>query len=158
MGKKSKKKSKKKDKDSDEDEDGKENKESKKKKKKGKKKKDKDPESNDEDNQEEDIKPLVPYGENEDVKTTEESSENQEEKQPADPTKFINSFSEAKADETKPKLNLPTLVFNDKTVELAPKENTGSEVARKGARTRRKCGVQMGPGRCTDYRIPKEGK
>merc|ERR1712086_589668 len=126
--KKSKKKSKKKDKDSDEDEDGKENKESKKKKKKGKKKKDKDPESNDEDNQEEDIKPLVPYGENEDVKTTEESSENQEEKQPADPTKFINSFSEAKADETKPKLNLPTLVFNDKTVELAPKENPGSEV------------------------------
>merc|ERR1712106_693641 len=126
--KKSKKKSKKKDKDSDEDEDGKENKESKKKKKKGKKKKDKDPESNDEDNQEEDIKPLVPYGENEDVKTTEESSESQEEKQPADPTKFINSFSEAKADETKPKLNLPTLVFNDKTVELAPKENPGSEV------------------------------
>merc|ERR1712045_878262 len=36
------------------------------------------------------------------------------------PTKFINSFSEASV-EQKPKLNLPTLVFNDKTVELAPK-------------------------------------
>merc|ERR1712142_30118 len=98
-----------------------ENKESKKKKKKGKKKKDKD-------NKNEDVKPLVPYEENEDMKTAEESSENQEEKQPVDPTKFINSFSEAKADESKPKLNLPTLVFNDKTVELAPKENPETEI------------------------------
>lgn len=122
--KKSKKKNKKKDKDSDDDEDGKE---TKKKKKKGKKKKDRDPESNDEDHQEEDVKPLVPYGENEDVKTTEESSENQEEKPPVDPTKFINSFSEAKAEEAKPKLNLPTLVFNEKTVELAPKEDHYTE-------------------------------
>ena len=36
-----------------------------------------------------------------------------------DTSKFINSFSEAV--EEKPRLNLPTLVFNDKTVELAPK-------------------------------------
>merc|ERR1712142_1245349 len=95
--------------------------------KESKKKKDKDNESNDEDIKNEDVKPLVPYEENEDMKTAEESSENQEEKQPVDPTKFINSFSEAKADESKPKLNLPTLVFNDKTVELAPKENPDNE-------------------------------
>lgn len=41
----------------------------------------------------------------------------------ADSSKFINSFSEAKLDESKNKLSLPTLVFNDKTEELAPKES-----------------------------------
>merc|ERR1711902_66178 len=38
-------------------------------------------------------------------------------------SKFINSFSEAKVEENKNKLSLPTLVFNDKTEELAPKES-----------------------------------
>merc|ERR1711915_194612 len=57
----------------------------------------------------------------------EESSENQEEKTVIDHSKFINSFSEAKPEENKPKLNLPTLVFNDKTVELAPKASNSTE-------------------------------
>jgi len=140
--KKSKKKSKKKDKDSDSDENGKENK---KKKKKGKKNKDRDHDSNEEQINEDEVKPLVPYGEAEDTKTVEEinntddikdneegktieeSTENQEIKQQVDPTKFVNSFSEASVDDNKPKLKLPTLVFNDKTVELAPKENISSD-------------------------------
>merc|ERR1712096_507147 len=37
---------------------------------------------------------------------------------PVDPTKFINSFSEAKVDYTKPEFDPPTLVLNDKTVDL----------------------------------------
>merc|ERR1712125_33258 len=41
----------------------------------------------------------------------------------ADNSKFINSFSEATVEDNKNKLCLPTLVFNDKTEELAPKES-----------------------------------
>merc|ERR1712096_459602 len=108
--KKSKKKSKKKDRDSDD-----EAKDSKKKKKKSKKKKDRDSESHDEQKPENEIKSLVPYGEVEDVKTNGEGSENREETPPIDPTKFINSFSEAKVEDTKPKFDPPTLGLSDKT-------------------------------------------
>merc|ERR1719186_1702936 len=93
--KKAKKKNKKKDRDSDD-----EAKDSKKKKKKSKKKKDRDSESHDEQKPENEIKPLVPYGEVEDVKTY-EGSVNHEETPPVDPTKFINSLSEAKVEDTK---------------------------------------------------------
>merc|ERR1712018_726578 len=78
-------------------------------------------------------KPLVPYDEAEEPKTNEESvDENgqgqaEEEKPKVDPTKFINSFSETVVEEVKPKLKLPTLIFNEKTVELAPREEVKPE-------------------------------
>merc|ERR1712018_648812 len=81
-------------------------------------------------------KPLVPYDEAEEVKTNEESvdedlpekvTEKEEEKPSIYPTKFINSFSETVVEETKPKLKLPTLIFNEKTVELAPRAETKPE-------------------------------
>merc|ERR1711971_119958 len=84
---------------------------------------------------EEDHKPLVPYEETEEPKTNEESvdeeasekTEKEEEKPSIDPTKFINSFSETVVEEVKPKLKLPTLIFNEKTVELAPRVETKPE-------------------------------
>merc|ERR1719397_1523835 len=80
-------------------------------------------------------KPLVPYEEAEEPKTNEESvdedatekTEKEEEKPSIDPTKFINSFSETVVEEVKPKLKLPTLIFNEKTVELAPRAETKPE-------------------------------
>ena len=51
----------------------------------------------------------------------------EEEKPKIDPTKFINSFSETVVEEVKPKLKLPTLIFNEKTVELAPREEVKPE-------------------------------
>merc|ERR1712032_209138 len=133
--KKSKKKNKKKDKESESEDDDKENK---KKKKKSKKKKEKESEEEEEEQKEEVVpehKPLVPYEEAEEPKTNEESvdedatekSEKEEEKPSIDPTKFINSFSETVVEEVKPKLKLPTLIFNEKTVELAPRAETKSE-------------------------------
>merc|ERR1712004_320652 len=53
--------------------------------------------------------------------------EKEEEKPKIDPTKFINSFSETVVEEVKPKLKLPTLIFNEKTVELAPREEVKPE-------------------------------
>merc|ERR1712004_561494 len=53
--------------------------------------------------------------------------EKEEEKPKVDPTKFINSFSETVVEEVKPKLKLPTLIFNEKTVELAPREEVNPE-------------------------------
>merc|ERR1712032_1023802 len=133
--KKSKKKNKKKDKESESEDDDKENK---KKKKKSKKKKEKEEEEEEKEQKEEEVpehKPLVPYEEAEEPKTNEESvdedatekSEKEEEKPSIDPTKFINSFSETVVEEVKPKLKLPTLIFNEKTVELAPRAETKSE-------------------------------
>merc|ERR1712107_783814 len=82
-------------------------------------------------------KSLVPYEEAEEPKTNEESvdedgqekaeQEKGEEKPKVDPTKFINSFSETVVEEVKPKLKLPTLIFNEKTVELAPREEVKPE-------------------------------
>merc|ERR1712107_956438 len=82
-------------------------------------------------------KSLVPYDEVEEPKTNEESvdedgqgqaeQEKEEEKPKIDPTKFINSFSETVVEEVKPKLKLPTLIFNEKTVELAPREEVKPE-------------------------------
>merc|ERR1712025_623944 len=81
-------------------------------------------------------KPLVPYDEAEEAKTNEESvdedapekvTEKEEERPSIDPTKFINSFSETVVEEVKPKLKLPTLIFNEKTVELAPRVETKPE-------------------------------
>merc|ERR1711953_986111 len=82
-------------------------------------------------------KSLVPYEEAEEPKTNEESvdedgqgqaeQEKEEEKPKIDPTKFINSFSETVVEEVKPKLKLPTLIFNEKTVELAPREEVKPE-------------------------------
>merc|ERR1712083_73160 len=56
-----------------------------------------------------------------------EKTEKEEEKPSIDPTKFINSFSETVVEEVKPKLKLPTLIFNEKTVELAPRAETKPE-------------------------------
>merc|ERR1712107_125618 len=82
-------------------------------------------------------KSLVPYDEVEEPKTNEESvdedgqgqaeQEKEEGKPKMDPTKFINSFSEAVVEEVKPKRKLPTLIFNEKTVELAPREEVKPE-------------------------------
>merc|ERR1712012_1084673 len=116
----------------------------KKKKKKSKKRKDRESEGEEEEEQEEnkegeavEQKPLVPYDEAEEPKTNEESvdedgqgqaeQEKEEEKPKIDPTKFINSFSETVVEEVKPKLKLPTLIFNEKTVELAPREEVKPE-------------------------------
>merc|ERR1711978_195509 len=117
--KKSKKKNKKKDSDS-EDED----KENKKRKKKEKKRKERESLDNnaESDEKDEDDRPSSKSSEHhpEEVEPTQDNTENVEPSPPKpDTSKFINSFSEAV--EEKPKLNLPTLVFNDKTVELAPK-------------------------------------
>merc|ERR1711963_1272465 len=107
----------------------------KKKKKKSKKRKDK--ESEGEEGETVEQKSLVPYDEVEEPKTNEESvdedgqgqaeQEKEEEKPKIDPTKFINSFSETVVEEVKPKLKLPTLIFNEKTVELAPREEVKPE-------------------------------
>merc|ERR1712222_88116 len=113
-------------------------KENKKKKKKSKKEKESEEEEEEKEQKEEEVpehKPLVPYEEAEEPKTNEESvdedatekSEKEEEKPSIDPTKFINSFSETVVEEVKPKLKLPTLIFNEKTVELAPRAETKSE-------------------------------
>merc|ERR1712039_1079352 len=109
--------------------------ENKKKKKKSKKRKDKVSEGEEEETVEQ--KSLVPYEEAEEPKTNEESvdedgqekgeQEKEEEKPKIDPTKFINSFSETVVEEVKPKLKLPTLIFNEKTVELAPREEVKPE-------------------------------
>merc|ERR1712059_77367 len=121
--KKSKKKNKKKDKDSDSEEDC--DKENKKRKKKSKKKKEKDHSESEEkegEEQENDAtKPLVPYEVADEGKSTPEESKS---KTPdaLDSSKFINSFGEVKFEEPKSKPMLPTLVFNEKTVELAPKD------------------------------------
>merc|ERR1712037_306947 len=56
-----------------------------------------------------------------------EKTEKEEDKPSVDPTKFINSFSETVVEEVKPKLKLPTLIFNEKTVELAPRPETKPE-------------------------------
>ena len=123
--KKSKKKSKKKGRDSDSECEDEEKASKKKKNKKDKKKKDKDHVSHVEENGSE-------GGETrDDENDTDENDrssgaavsprESIDEKQ-SDQSKFINSFSEAKVENTKNKLSLPTLVFNDKTEELAPKE------------------------------------
>merc|ERR1711899_294892 len=135
--KKSKKKNKKKDRESESEDEDKENK---KKKKKSKKRKDKESEGEEEEDQEEnkegeamEQKSLVPYEEAEEPKTNEEDGqeraeqEKEEEKPKIDPTKFINSFSETVVEEVKPKLKLPTLIFNEKTVELAPREEVKPE-------------------------------
>merc|ERR1712051_171700 len=75
-------------------------------------------------------------GEAEEPKTNEDSvdedaaekeTEKEEDKPSVDPTKFINSFSETVVEEVKPKLKLPTLIFNEKTVELAPRPETKPE-------------------------------
>merc|ERR1712130_771135 len=110
----------------------------KKKKKKSKKRKEKQSEEEEEEEEKEEVpeqKPLVPYDEAEEPKTNEESvdeygaekTEKEEEKPSIDPTKFINSFSETVVEEMKPKLKLPTLIFNEKTVELAPRVETKPE-------------------------------
>merc|ERR1712130_546156 len=110
----------------------------KKKKKKSKKRKEKQSEEEEEEEEKEEVpeqKPLVPYDEAEEPKTNEESvdeygpekTEKEEEKPSIDPTKFINSFSETVVEEMKPKLKLPTLIFNEKTVELAPRADTKPE-------------------------------
>merc|ERR1712223_269408 len=139
--KKSKKKNKKKDRESESEDEDKENR---KKKKKSKKRKDKESEGEEDEEQEEnkegetmEQKSLVPYDEAEEPKTNEESvdedgqekaeQEKEEEKPKMDPTKFINSFSETVVEEVKPKLKLPTLIFNEKTVELAPREEIKPE-------------------------------
>merc|ERR1712228_1074122 len=126
--KKSKKKNKKKDKETESEDDDKENK---KKKKKSRKRKEKESEEEGEREGEQkeettEHKPLVPYDEGEEPRTNEESvdedaPEKAEDKPSIDPTKFINSFSETVVEEVKPKLKLPTLIFNEKTVELAPR-------------------------------------
>merc|ERR1712223_1003197 len=131
--KKSKKKNKKKDRESESEDEDKENK---KKKKKSKKRKDKESEG-EEDEEQVENKSLVPYDEAEEPKTIEESvdedgqgqaeQEKEEEKPKIDPTKFINSFSETVVEGVKPKLKLPTLIFNEKTVELAPREEIKPE-------------------------------
>merc|ERR1711963_200445 len=107
---------------------------------KKKKKKSKEEEDEQEENKEGEAveqKSLVPYDEAEEPKTNEESvdedgqgqaeQEKEEEKPKIDPTKFINSFSETVVEEVKPKLKLPTLIFNEKTVELAPREEVKPE-------------------------------
>merc|ERR1712045_923780 len=74
------------------------------------------------DEKEEDDRPSSKSSEHhpEEAEPTQDNTANVEPSPPKpDTSKFINSFSEAV--EEKPKLNLPTLVFNDKTVELAPK-------------------------------------
>merc|ERR1712228_349472 len=132
--KKSKKKNKKKDKETESEDDDKENK---KKKKKSKKRKEKESEEEGEREGEQkeettEHKPLVPYDEGEEPRTNEESvdedaPEKAEDKPSIDPTKFFNSFSETVVEEVKPKLKLPTLIFNEKTVELAPREEVKPE-------------------------------
>merc|ERR1711971_1303021 len=102
---------------------------------------------------EEDHKPLVPYEEAEEPKTNEESvdeeasekTEKEEEKPSVDPTKFINSFSETVVEEVKPKLKLPTLIFNEKTVELAPRVETKPEPE-----------VEVGEAKANDQEAKKE--
>merc|ERR1712059_168299 len=94
-------------------------------KKKSKKKKEKDHSESEEkegEEQENDAtKPLVPYEVADEGKSTPEESKS---KTPdaLDSSKFINSFGEVKFEEPKSKPMLPTLVFNEKTVELAPKD------------------------------------
>merc|ERR1712037_922069 len=105
---------------------------------KSKKKKEKESEEEEEQKEENVVesKPLVPYEEAEEPKTNEDSvdedaaekeTEKEEDKPSVDPTKFINSFSETVVEEVKPKLKLPTLIFNEKTVELAPRPETKPE-------------------------------
>merc|ERR1712126_196744 len=120
--KKSKKKNKKKDRDSDTDDEDKENK---KKKKKDKKKKDKESIEKEAESEGDDADESIET-KNEEIPAEEEvenkSPETEEKTSPkvaVDSSKFINSFSVGV--DVKPKHNLPTLVFNDKTVELAPK-------------------------------------
>merc|ERR1712029_947891 len=125
--KKSKKKNKKKDRESDSEDEEKENK---KKKKKDKKKRDKelDEKEVESDGEEADESTEIKQEEIpvEDKRSSlEESEEKTSPKLDVDSSKFINSFSEAVDD--KPKHNLPTLVFNDKTVELAPKNGDSVE-------------------------------
>merc|ERR1711953_426955 len=148
------KKNKKKDKESESEDDDKENK---KKKKKSKKKKEK--ESEDEEEQKEESvpesKPLVPYEEAEEPKTNEESvdedaaekTEKEEDKPSIDPTKFINSFSETVVEQVKPKLKLPTLIFNEKTVELAPRAEVEPEPE-----------LQVGETKAGNYDVKKSQK
>merc|ERR1712001_362702 len=131
---KSKKKNKKKDKETESEDDDKENK---KKKKKSKKRKEKESEEEGEREGEQkeettEHKPLVPYDEGEEPRTNEESvdedaPEKAEDKPSIDPTKFFNSFSETVVEEVKPGLKLPTLIYNEKTVELAPRAKTKPE-------------------------------
>merc|ERR1712126_750421 len=98
----------------------------KKKKKKDKKKKDKESIEKEAESEGDDADESIET-KNEEIPAEEEVENNSletEEKTPpkvaVDSSKFINSFSEAV--DVKPKHNLPTLVFNDKTVELAPKD------------------------------------
>merc|ERR1712126_399895 len=114
------KKNKKKDRDSDTDDEDKERK-----KKKDKKKKDKESIEKEAKSEGDDADESIET-KNEEIPAEEEVENNlleTQEKTPpkvaVDSSKFINSFSEAV--DVKPKHNLPTLVFNDKTVELAPK-------------------------------------
>lgn len=123
--KKAKKKNKKKDRDSEEEEEE-EDKENKKKKKKEKRKKS---ESADRDDKS-DVGEELQYPENEETPSLKEEikDENLDSKPPQpDPSKFINSFSEAVVEEKKPIVSLPTLVFNDKTTELAPRDKVESD-------------------------------
>jgi len=119
--KKSKKKNKKKDRDSDSEDEDKENK---KKKKKDRKRKDEsvgrgdESEEHDEEIADKSMSAEPAKEENDEEKTEAESE--MKTAQP-DPSKFINSFSEAVVEEKKPVVQLPTLVFNDKTTELAPR-------------------------------------
>merc|ERR1712088_199012 len=100
-------------------------------------------------------KPLVPYEEAEEPKTNEESvdedatekTEKEEEKPSIDPTKFINSFSETVVEEVKPKLKLPTLIFNEKTVELAPRAEPKPEPE-----------LQVGETKAGNYDVKKSQK
>merc|ERR1712029_708857 len=107
-----------------------EEKENKKKKKKDKKKKDKelDEKEAESDGEEADESTEIKQEEIpvEDKRSSlGESEEKTSPKLNVDSSKFINLFSEAVDD--KPKHNLPTLVFNDKTVELAPKNGDSVE-------------------------------
>ena len=124
--KKSKKKNKKKDRDTDSDGEEEEKVSKKKKTKKDRKKKDKEHDVSHEEEKEDDAGESKDDGNESDNERS--SGPDSSPKEPSsdvkqlDQSKFINSFSEAKVDETKTKLSLPTLVFNDKTEELAPKE------------------------------------
>ena len=152
--KKSKKKNKKKDKETESEDDDKENK---KKKKKSKKRKEKESEEEGEREGEQkeettEHKPLVPYDEGEEPRTNEESvdedaPEKAEDKPSIDPTKFFNSFSETVVEEVKPKLKLPTLIFNEKTVELAPRAEVEPEPE-----------LQVGETKAGNYDVKKSQK
>merc|ERR1712088_314842 len=78
-------------------------------------------------------KPLVPYDEGEEPSI--------------DPTKFFNSFSETVVEEVKPKLKLPTLIFNEKTVELAPRAEVEPEPE-----------LQVGETKAGNYDVKKSQK